>query len=79
MGIGAIFRVVLLRALQQEGHNLRRGITGLTAGRMNEGGLSSSAAIGVAYLLAYEYANALSLSPADIFGSIRRLKMGISV
>ena len=24
---------------------------------MNEGGLSSSAAIGVAYLLAYEYAN----------------------
>ena len=32
---------------------------------MNEGGLSSSAAIGVAYLLAYEYANELSLSPAD--------------
>ena len=54
-----------VRALQQEGHNLTRGITGLTAGRMNEGGLSSSAAIGVAYLLAYEYANELSLSPAD--------------
>ncbi len=54
-----------VRALQQEGHNLTRGITGLTAGRMNEGGLSSSAAIGVAYLLAYEYANDLSLSPAD--------------
>lgn len=54
-----------VRALQQQGHNLTRGITGLTAGRMNEGGLSSSAAIGVAYLLAYEYANDLSLSPAD--------------
>ena len=54
-----------VRALQQQGHKLTRGITGLTAGRMNEGGLSSSAAIGVAYLLAYEYANDLSLSPAD--------------
>ena len=54
-----------VRALQQEGHKLTRGITGLTAGRMNEGGLSSSAAIGVAYLLAYEEANDLSLSPAD--------------
>lgn len=54
-----------VRALQQEGHKLTRGITGLTAGRMNEGGLSSSAAIGMAYLLAYEEANDLSLSPAD--------------
>ncbi len=53
------------RALQQRGHKLARGITGLTAGRMNEGGLSSSAAIGVAYLLAYEKANDLFLSPTD--------------
>ena len=42
-----------VRALQQRGHKLARGITGITAGRMHEGGLSSSAAIGVAYLLAY--------------------------
>ncbi len=54
-----------VRALQQRGHKLARGITGITAGRMHEGGLSSSAAIGVAYLLAYQKANGLSVSPAD--------------
>ena len=53
------------RALQQAGHVLSRGITGLTAGDMAEGGLSSSAAIGVAYLLSLEDANALSVSPEE--------------
>lgn len=54
-----------VRALQRGGYELARGITGITAGRMHEGGLSSSAAIGVAYLLAYQKANGLSVSPAD--------------
>ena len=54
-----------VRALQQQGHTLNNGITGITAGRMNEGGLSSSAAIGVAYLFAFENANNISVSPTD--------------
>ncbi|MFH1568185.1 MAG: galactokinase family protein, partial [Gemmatimonadota bacterium] len=53
-----------VRALQDAGHALRRGLVGVTAGRLGEGGLSSSAAIGVAYLLALEEANGIPL-PAD--------------
>ena len=52
-------------ALQQAGHKLIRGITGLTSGSMGEGGLSSSAAIGIAYLLALEHANDLTVSPSN--------------
>ncbi|MDP6040189.1 MAG: galactokinase family protein [Candidatus Latescibacteria bacterium] len=54
-----------VRALQQQNHHLKNGIMGITAGRMNEGGLSSSAAIGVAYLLAFENANNITVSPTD--------------
>jgi galactokinase len=43
-------------------HPLRRGIDGVLAGSLPIGGLSSSAAAGVAYLLAIEAANDLSLS-----------------
>lgn len=50
-----------VRALQRE-HRLERGLVGLTAGILGEGGLSSSAAIGVAYLLALEDVNALLIS-----------------
>lgn len=53
------------RALQQAGYSLSRGITGLTAGSLSEGGLSSSAAIGVAYLLALEDANGLFIAPEE--------------
>ena len=49
-------------ALQQE-HHLDRGMVGVTAGGLSEGGLSSSAAIGVAYLLALEDLNGLEISP----------------
>ncbi|MCX8037324.1 MAG: hypothetical protein N3D11_09840 [Candidatus Sumerlaeia bacterium] len=49
------------RALQQI-HRLERGLVGLTAGSVSEGGLSSSAAIGVAYLLALEDVNELAVS-----------------
>lgn len=45
--------------------SLRRGITAVVDGHDDVGGLSSSAAVGVAYLLALEAANDLELSPAE--------------
>ena len=49
------------RALQQK-HQLSRGLVGMTSGKMAEGGLSSSAAIGIAYLLALEEVNQLEVT-----------------
>jgi galactokinase/galacturonokinase len=48
-------------ALKQH-HHLRFGIDAVVQGRMPIGGLSSSAAVGVAYLLAFETANELEIS-----------------
>lgn len=48
-------------ALQQS-HTLQVGIDAVVQGKMPIGGLSSSAAVGVAYLLALETANALDIS-----------------
>jgi len=48
-------------ALQQR-YPLRYGIQGVTAGRLDGGGLSSSAAIGVALLLALEDVNSLTIT-----------------
>ena len=45
-----------------EEHNIRRGIDGFVSGSLPSGGLGSSGAVGVAYLLALESANELSLS-----------------
>lgn len=53
------------RALQAAGHRLTRGIAGVADGALAEGGLSSSAAFGVACLLALEEANGLRLTPDD--------------
>ena len=53
-----------VRALALE-HSLGRGLVGVTAGAVSEGGLSSSAAIGVAYLLALEDVNALAVAPEE--------------
>ena len=53
-----------VRALQQQ-HVLRYGIQGVTAGRLDGGGLSSSAAIGVALLLALEQANGLMVTAQE--------------
>ncbi len=50
-----------VRALQQD-RSLRQGLVGVTAGKLTEGGVSSSAAVGVAYLLALEDVNDLSVS-----------------
>lgn len=44
---------------------MSRGLVGITLGDMGEGGLSSSAAIGVAYLLAFEDCNDLKVSKRD--------------
>lgn len=47
----------------QRSYELKQGFAGVTSGGMAEGGLSSSAAVGVAYLLALEEANGLQISP----------------
>lgn len=52
------------RALAER-HPLRSGIVGVTAGAVAEGGLSSSAAVGVAYLLALEDVNGLQISARE--------------
>ncbi len=51
-------------ALQQE-YDLQYGIYGVVHGDMPIGGLSSSAAVGVAYLLALEQANGLEVPPLE--------------
>lgn len=51
-------------ALQRK-YPLRHGITGVIGGWMPIGGLSSSAAAGVAYLLALEDVNGLEVSPEE--------------
>ena len=52
-------------ALTDAGHRLDRGMVGITSGSLAEGGLSSSAAVGVAYLLALEHLNELTVSPEE--------------
>ncbi|KAI9118794.1 hypothetical protein K1719_010239 [Acacia pycnantha] len=54
-------------ALQSRGNNLSQGIIGYICGSdgLDSSGLSSSAAVGVAYLLAMEHANNLSISPKE--------------
>ncbi|GAV67753.1 GHMP_kinases_N domain-containing protein/GHMP_kinases_C domain-containing protein [Cephalotus follicularis] len=56
-----------LYALQSQGNHLSQGIIGYLCGSegMDSSGLSSSAAVGIAYLLALETANDLTISPAE--------------
>lgn len=56
-----------LYALQSRGNHLRQGFTGFICGSegLDSSGLSSSAAVGVAYLLALESANNLMVSPTE--------------
>ncbi|MBX6312337.1 MAG: hypothetical protein IRY99_05370 [Isosphaeraceae bacterium] len=51
-------------ALRQR-HRLDRGLVGVLTGRLHGGGVSSSAAVGVAFLLAFEDANGLAVSPEE--------------
>lgn len=54
-------------ALQSRGNHLKTGITGFICGSdgLDSSGLSSSAAVGIAYLLAFESANGLVVSPTE--------------
>ncbi|KAL3642831.1 hypothetical protein CASFOL_013646 [Castilleja foliolosa] len=56
-----------LYALQKRGNNIKQGIIGYICGAegLDSSGLSSSAAVGVAYLLAFESANKLIVSPTE--------------
>lgn len=56
-----------LYALKKSGNNINKGITGYICGAkgLDSSGLSSSAAVGVAYLLAFESANNLAVSPTE--------------
>ncbi|KAI8571346.1 hypothetical protein RHMOL_Rhmol01G0112800 [Rhododendron molle] len=56
-----------LYALQSRGNVLTQGIIGFVSGSedLDSSGLSSSAAVGVAYLLAFESANNLDVSPTE--------------
>ncbi|KAJ7973703.1 Galacturonokinase [Quillaja saponaria] len=58
---GAVF------ALQNRGNYLSQGIIGYISGSngLDSSGLSSSAAVGIAYLLAFESANNLVISPTE--------------
>ena len=46
-------------------YRLERGFVGMTSGQRSEAGLSSSAAIGIAYLLALEHVNDIAVQPVD--------------
>lgn len=52
-------------ALAQAGHRFHHGLTGVLTGPWSEGGLSSSAAVGVACLLALEDVNGLAITAAQ--------------
>ncbi|GFP79395.1 galacturonokinase [Phtheirospermum japonicum] len=56
-----------LYALQKRGSYIKQGIIGYICGAegLDSSGLSSSAAVGVAYLLAFESANKLIVSPTE--------------
>ncbi|KAJ8567838.1 hypothetical protein K7X08_020560 [Anisodus acutangulus] len=56
-----------LYALQSRGNHLKTGITGFICGSegLDSSGLSSSAAVGIAYLLAFESANGLVVCPTE--------------
>ena len=60
-------------ALQQR-YDLRVGIDGIVEGKMPIGGLSSSAAVGVAYLLALEAVNGLQVTPQENIGHDRYIE-----
>jgi galactokinase len=52
-------------ALRGRGYQIRRGVDLYLAGELPVGGLSSSAAVGVGYLLALEAANEIAVTPEE--------------
>ncbi|XP_022921351.1 galacturonokinase [Cucurbita moschata] len=67
-----------LYALQQKEHCLSQGIVGYICGSdgLDSSGLSSSAAVGLAYLLALENANNLKISPTENIDYDRLIENG---
>ncbi len=61
-------------AALQHHHRIQRGLVGITAGRMAEGGLSSSASVSVAYLLALEHVNRFSVPAAENIALVQRIE-----
>ncbi|XP_007014469.2 PREDICTED: galacturonokinase isoform X2 [Theobroma cacao] len=61
------YAIGALYALQSRGNHLAQGIIGYICGSegLDSSGLSSSAAVGIAYLLALESANNLTVSPTE--------------
>ncbi len=58
----------------QRRHVLHQGLVGITAGRVAEGGLSSSAAVSIAYLLALQHANQLPVTPAENIALVQQIE-----
>ena len=58
----------------QQDYTLRHGLVGVTAGRVAEGGLSSSAAVGVAYLRALQQVNQLQVTPEENIKLVQRIE-----
>jgi galacturonokinase len=57
-------------------HGLEHGIVGVTSGKLHGGGVSSSAAVGVAFLLAFEDVNRLGVSAEENIELDRRVENG---
>ncbi len=62
--------------LARSGYALERGLVGIISGPWNESGLSSSAAVGVAYLLAFEEVNKLQVSAGENIALDQALETG---
>ncbi|MHA3770004.1 galactokinase family protein [Verrucomicrobiota bacterium sgz303538] len=60
----------------QSSYPINKGLVGVTSGTLAEGGLSSSAAVGIAYLLALEDVNGLSISPWENIERDRLIENG---
>jgi galacturonokinase len=63
-------------------YRLARGLVGVTTGKLNGGGVSSSAAVGVAFLLAFEDVNGLHVNEAEnieLDQAIENLYLGLRI
>lgn len=69
---GNYVRGAVLAARQSFG--VSRGFVGITAGRVAEGGLSSSAAVGIAYLLALEHVNQLEVTHQENIALVQQIE-----
>lgn len=64
------------QALRQSEKRISHGFTGVIHGDMPIGGLSSSAAVSIAYLKALEHVNSLSSTPLETVSLVRKVENG---